>query len=293
MHRYSAHSRIATNLTLGMTLLFAGPLVGAEDPPQPTPKAAASSSPTANADTKPLERPDERGRRPGDQQKVFVVRNISTRGLASVLKVFPAYVVDGGGGTLAVSASPAVLAAIEETIKRLDVAPLPPLPKKSVEVTVWVLEALARGEPAGKVPAELEGVVTELKRTFNFASYQLADTLVTRGRDGSNFKANSIGSAVGPSAGRIVYNLTGRLRVTSNESQPTIQFDPLSVGAEIPVPTGPKGSDGKYPGWTSRNVGLVSDVDVHEGQRLVIGKSSMGDDDGKGLIFILSVKFVE
>src|SRR5438093_1567742 len=79
-----------------------------------------------------------RGIRPGDVQRVFVVKHVLVSDLARVLSVFPAELSGRDNmHVLSVSAAPAVVAAIEETIKRLDV---PPPPTRSVEVTLYVLE---------------------------------------------------------------------------------------------------------------------------------------------------------
>src|SRR6266446_8109646 len=70
--------------------------------------------------------PTSRGPRPGDVQKVFVLRYVDAGPLAKILSVFPAAISFARVRdlqTLAVSANPAVLAAIEETIKRLDTPP--------------------------------------------------------------------------------------------------------------------------------------------------------------------------
>jgi hypothetical protein len=108
---------------------------------------------------------------------------------------------------LSVSAAPAVVAAIEETIKRLDV---PPPPIKSVEIAAYVLECSSSGD-AGSLPQDLQGVLVQLKKTFNYSGCGLARTLLARGSDGSRFAAEFNERT----AGR--YELNGRVEVDSSE----------------------------------------------------------------------------
>ena len=109
---------------LAATSLFAAALtqvvVAQENP------AAATASPT------PPPVPARRGPRPGDVQKIFVLKHVRVDDMARLLSVFPAEISGSDHPelrALAVSAAPAVVAAIEETIKRLDI---PPAPARSV-----------------------------------------------------------------------------------------------------------------------------------------------------------------
>src|SRR6266550_2488807 len=80
------------------------------------------------------------------------------------------------------------IAEVEEMIHRFDV---PPPAVKNVEVTIYLLSAL--GQPSGgAMPAELEGVVKQLKGMFSYKGYQLIDTMVMRGRAGHGGEASGV-----------------------------------------------------------------------------------------------------
>lgn len=284
MHRTQRPGNAARTVALGIALVLTGRIVTAEEAPKPAPGASA-------AEAKPPARPPERGPRPGDVQKVFVLRNESARNLASVLRVFPAYVVEGGT-SLAVSASPAVLAAIEETIKRLDV---PPPPKKSVEVTGWVLEALGKSDSVTQVPAELEGAVTQLKRTFGYSAYRLADTLIVRGRVDSTMQTESLGDKSSSPGANVTYRFyVARVGVSPGDPA-VIRLDRTNFRADVPrrTLTFSKESDTPAAGWTNKAVSIDGDFDIREGQRVVVGKIGLGDDGGNALILVLSAKVVD
>jgi hypothetical protein len=233
--------------------------------PSPDAKAAPAASPE----------PPKRGPHPGDVQKVFVVKNGRVADLARVLSVFPAQisVADRPGlSVLAVSASPAVVAAIEETIKRLDVpAPL----AKSVDVTGYILECSAKGGETGSAPSELQDVVTQLKRTFNYSDCGLGQTLFARGSDGTRFRSASASGGSQPAGAGFetgTYILEAHIEVDASQGSPIVRFGRLSLQV------------------VGHSNGFSGDVDVRDGQRVVLGK--LGSLSGKDGILVLTAKVV-
>jgi len=228
----------------------------------PEAKAAAAASPSPSPASSPGAR---RGVRPGDVQKVFVLKHVHVNDLLRVLSVFPAEL----SGTerdntrvLSVSAAPAVVAAIEETIKRLDV---PPPPIKSVELTVYVLECAASSD-AGSLPEDLQSVFVQLKRIFNYSGCGLARTLFARGSDDSRISAEFNERAAGS------YRLNGRVEVDSSEP-PVVRLRGLDLTNVSGVQRGQIGGD----------------VEVRDGQKVVLGRLGI-TESGKDLIVVLTAK---
>jgi len=221
---------------------------------------APAASPAASAAPSPEAR---RGVRPGDVQKVFVVKHLLVSDLARVLSVFPAELSGRDSmRVLSVSAAPAVVAAIEETIKRLDV---PPPPIKSVEITAYVLECSTSGD-AGSLPPDLQGVLVQLKKTFNYTGCGLARTLFSRGSDGSRFGAEFNERTAGK------YEVTGRVEVDSSEP-PTVRLRGIDLLT-----------------WSdSTRSRLSGDVEVRGGQKVVLGRLGV-TESGKDQIVVLTAK---
>ena len=218
--------------------------------------------------TSPAAPPPERARRgplPGDLQKVFVLKHVRADDMAGLLAVFPADISNVeriGLSALAVSAAPAVVAAIEETIRRLDVpAPL----ARSVDVTGYVLECSGKGAEVGSPPSELQDVVSQLKRTFGYAECGLEQTLFARGSDHARFRS---GSGTGPGSG--AYLLEARIEIEG----PVVRFRGLSLQTI-------GGLSGSF----------AADVDVRDGQRVVLGK--LGSVSGRDAILVLTAKVVD
>ena len=217
-------------------------------------KAAASPSPEA-----------KRGIRPGDVQKVFVLKHVHVNDLARLLSVFPAEISGMERDTtrvLSVSAAPGVVAAIEETVKRLDVAPSP---IRSVEITAHVLECSPSGE-AGTIPQDLQGVLAQLKKAFNYTGCSLARTLYARGSDDGRLSLESNERAAGN------YQLSGRVEVDSSQP-PVVRLRALDLL-----------------NFTGPNRGRINgDIEVRDGQKVVLGRLGT-TEAGKDQIVVLTAK---
>ena len=79
--------------------------------------------------------------------------------------------------TLTVRDFPENLANVEAALKRLDV---PAAPRPNIELHMHVLVASNTGAAATDVPAELKDVLTELRGTLNYRTYDLAASIVQR-----------------------------------------------------------------------------------------------------------------
>jgi hypothetical protein len=79
--------------------------------------------------------------------------------------------------TITVRDFPENLATMEEAIKRLDT---PAAPDSNIELHMHVLIASNAGGGSTDVPAELRDVLTQLRGTLNYRTYELAASIVQR-----------------------------------------------------------------------------------------------------------------
>lgn len=79
--------------------------------------------------------------------------------------------------TLTVRDFPENIATVDEALKRLDV---PSAPRPSIEMHMHVLIASNAGGAATEAPAELKDVLTQLRGTLNYRTYDLAASIVQR-----------------------------------------------------------------------------------------------------------------
>jgi len=256
---------------------------------KPAPAEAKPPMPQARAQEPGTGLPEpaaKRGPRPGDVQKVFVIKNVRVGPLAQVLAVFPATITfsNFGPGTqlgvsqaLGVSAPPAVMAAIEETIKRLDV---PRLSYRNIELTAEILEALPAPAEATSLPPELQGVVAQLRGTFKFAAYRLADTLFVRAREEEGLATEGTSATDFMALGRLNYRLHVRTAsVTTAAGGTVVHLDRMEFMAMNPKLLG----SGRVE---------ASGLDIRAGQRVVVGNSGLGSP-GSAIILVLSAKVVD
>lgn len=231
--------------------------------------------------------------RPGESQEVFEIQHVDPKRLAQLLAVFPARIsaVDRGGiRALAVSAKPAVLAAIGETIKRLD-QPEPrteAAPRPSVEVTCYLLEGLPESIDPAPLPPALDDVIAQLRRTFRFPAYRLIDTVGARSREGSSFKAGGVVKKLSLPLADAFYELKGNAQIRSADGGRIVMINRFDFTLQVPAQGTASGME-KYRYTT---VGLKSDLDVREGHYVVVGKSGLGDSDN-ALLVVVSATIID
>jgi hypothetical protein len=177
---------------------------------------------------------------------------------------------------------------VEDVIKRFDVPP-PPVP--NIDVTIYLMSAL--GQPAGgAVPPELESVVKQLKSMFSYKGYQLIDTEVIRVRAGQGGEVSGV-VMEGPSVGgnRTISKVAFLTASISNDEKGrTIRIDNLKVSLRIPVVSGAAATGQKQ--YQYIDTGMSTNVDVREGQKVVVGKANMDGSD-RASIVVLTAKVVE
>jgi len=216
-------------------------------------------------------------------QKLFLLKYADPTHVANLLGVFNASVrPDSDMHALAVlTTSEATMQAIEEAIQRMDVASAA---SKNIEMTAYLLigNETAGTEPSA-MPKELDGVVTQLKNAFAFKSYRLLDTLALRTRVGQRASTSSVGRPM--QIGDKVAAPTTQFRINSagiGSDETTVRIDGLNLQSRIPVATG----QGQF-GY--QDVGLQADVDIKQGQKVVIGRVSVAES---ALFVVLTAQVV-
>jgi len=169
---------------------------------------------------------------------------------------------------------PEVMEKTLELLKRYDVAPTPPPRVEFVAYLVWA--SVNYGSPPGQpIPATIEEAVAEMKKTFAYTDYKLLDTVST----GVLHHAEVENILPGASSAGTAYSYTinyGNSAV-SNDGK-TVNVNPFRFSLRIPS------------GGTYLSTGITTDVAIHEGQKLVLGKVRIGLDDSVDIFLVLTVK---
>jgi hypothetical protein len=167
-----------------------------------------------------------------------------------------------------------------------------PLPQsepsvKNVELTVYLLSGV-QTPAADDIPQDLAATVKQLHSLFPYKGYKLADSFILRGRSAQgvqNQSANTEG--VLPGSG-LHYNF-GYQRVRVSLEKPNmVHIDNLRINITQPPVYGP---DGKQRG-NFMVASIATDLDLAEGQKTVVGKSSI-NPMGDALILVIVPKVIE
>jgi hypothetical protein len=189
--------------------------------------------------------------------------------------------------TITVRDFPENIATIEEAIKRLDT---PQAPRPDIEFRIQVLIASNTAAQGEEYTSDLNDVVKQLQSTLKYKNYSLMFSSAHRTKEGFNGVRNNgvaeskLFNVSVPSGNQIFYEYDmSQIRVDSATSAgTTVQVGNFSFGLRIPLVIGAPNSPIQY-----QNVGFRSPVSLREGEKVVVGTTTMGD---KGLIVVLTAK---
>ena len=191
--------------------------------------------------------------------------------------------------TLTVRDYPENIATMEEAVKRLDT---PEAARPDIELHVHILVAWNVAKGGNEYPAELNDVIKQLQGTLAYKSYSLMASAIQRAKESGRVSGNS-GVAesklfnVDVPAGSPIfyeYNLDSISVQPAAGGQSQVQVGNFGFNMRVPLNVG---GDSGHPAIQYQNVGFRTPVSVREGERVVVGTTTMGD---KGLIVVLSAR---
>jgi len=221
------------------------------------------------------------------RNKVFSIQNREPRTIASAVKLLGSgfkgadLSVNEELRTITVRDFPENIAAIEEAIKRLD---QPAAQAPDVEMKISVLIGSKTPLAGAAVPEDLAPVVKQLESTLRYAHYGLMTTTVHRTKTGNGIEGSGVAepTLLGMTAAQsrpifYSYRLRGITFNTSSERS-NVAIDNFNFSMRVPLDVG-NGSI-QY-----QSVGFETPVAVREGEKVVIGTTTMRD---KALIVVLT-----
>jgi len=228
----------------------------------------------------------------GFKGRVFEIKYRDPYGLVQVLKPLGSgfkgsnFAVDRQFKTVTVRDFPENLAAIEEAIKRLDT---PEAPRPDIEFSVHVLIASTAAGGTEDYPAELNDVVKQLKQALKYKSYGLMTSGLHRAKEGpgpvnnSGVAESKLFASVPTPANPIFFTYTlDTISIDMTSGSPTVQIGNFRFDMRVPLNLG---TSVQY-----ENIGFRSPVSLRQGERVVVGSTTMGD---KGLVVVVSAKVLK
>lgn len=159
-------------------------------------------------------------------------------------------------------------------------------PSPNVELTVYLLSGATQGAASDDAPQDLAATVRQLHSLFNYKSYKLSESFVLRGRSsGERENAHAQTEGILPGDG-LHYNFSyQRVRVPAEKPR-MVRIDGLQIDLYTPRVQ----PDGKMRRDTVASI--HTDLDLAEGQKTVVGKSSI-NNAGDALILVIVPKVIE
>ena len=240
----------------------------------------------------PLAAQDQKKEEPKEAQvqRLFVLKYADPNQVSNLIRVFTGNVAPNSAmHALAVSASAPAMASIEDAIKRVDVPSSAP---HNVELTAYMLTGSdADGTPPGNLPKELDSVIAQLKSVFAYKSYKLGEIQTLRGRTGERLSTSETGGArtIGNISAPIITQFSVNSIGVGDDG--AIHIDGLRVGDRVPTASGTGSSNGALVNtqFTYLDVGLNTDVDIKEGQKVVVGKMALSTNEAMFVVLMAHV----
>ena len=220
-------------------------------------------------------------------QKVYDVKYADVKELSNVLST------DGPGvrfnehfKTISLYGSAETVAAAEELIKRFDTQrPGVRASNRNVELICYILIAAPKGSAGEAVPTDLDPVVKQLKSAFGYSDFRLLDSAFIRAQEGNSIASEGNTSAPNPDMpslqGRYNFRVSRGVRIAPDEKGMRIRLDGFIFGLKLPV------AAGQY-----ADVGFNTDIDIREGQKVVVGKAT-GDASAGAYILVRAARVVD
>jgi hypothetical protein len=178
---------------------------------------------------------------------------------------------------IAVGGKRSAVETAEAAVKQLDV---PGAAQKDIELTVYFVVGTdaAAGPTDSPIPQDIQPAVAALKTTFPYKNYSLLDALSLRTRAGSGAETS------GQLSGSRTTNF--QVRSASVEADGAmIRIDHLHAVLRVLHTIGDKAQ--------FLDTGITTEVvDVKEGQKLVVGRSSL-EGPGKALFLVLIARVAQ
>lgn len=221
-------------------------------------------------------------------QRIWDIKYVSVRDLADILQSPGATVrFNENLRTISYYGTPAQVEDAEGIIKRFDVAKPALRPStRNIELTFHMIMAGPKGTAGEALPPELDGVVTQLKNVFGFADFRLLDAAVMRNRENTNGETN--GHASGNFGRAAPYRISHRgAGFVPGERGNVIRIDRFEFSLRMPMTAA---EDSKQ--VTYSDVGFNTNLDIREGQKVVVGKAKVDGSD-RSFILVISAKALE
>jgi hypothetical protein len=155
----------------------------------------------------------------------------------------------------------------------------------------------AAGGNEEKLPSSLDAVVKQLRSTFTFKNYHLAETSLNRVRNGGRLSLRWVGgplpeppSATPATPGFNEFRVAQVKLIQDEAGRNAIQMIDFNYGTRIPIQVSSIASNGNNaPVFQYEPTGITTDITVREGEPTIVGTLNIGTT-GDALIVVVTAK---
>jgi hypothetical protein len=208
----------------------------------------------------------------------FVRNLLNLPGLYLIWDNVPhAFVIRGGG-------KPEDAVVAEELLKRFDV------PEPRIELTVYLIRALlpsspaVPGAPVNAVPSDLKSAIDEMMGSFNYDRYSLWDTILLQPKGNGGEVQGILPAETG--AKNYVYTVSYGINGGVPTEGKTLNLANFTFSIKMPQSLPVRMTQGKEDVESH----IRTDITVHEGQKLVLGKIRLLPSANADLFLVLTTK---
>ncbi|HEV2708229.1 MAG TPA: secretin N-terminal domain-containing protein [Pyrinomonadaceae bacterium] len=190
--------------------------------------------------------------------------------------------------TITVRDFPENLASIEEAIQRLDRREPA---QQGIEFHIHVLIASANATSSKPLPAELNDVIKQLQTTLSYKNYSLMTSDVLRGQVGPGTISNKgvselrLSPDMAASSNPIFYEYNLAMTSVEPSSSGPAKIEVAGFAFNMRIPLAATSGNLQY-----ENIGFKTPVSVREGEKVVVGTTSMQD---KGLVIVITANTIK
>ena len=225
------------------------------------------------------------------ERKVVEIKNLSGDRLRRATELISNFLMPGGDarfdaalGVVLLRGQPAQVTAAEALLRRFDV-PQADRQDAQVRFTLYLVEASHETESGGPIPPVISGAVEQMKKTFQYKSYRLLDTIMLQTKAGGSASLNGAVAADTAKDPRPpgTYQLAIDKPELTEHSAVTVSNFRFSM--RLPQTVSAKGDVQFF------DAGLMTNLTIQKGQKLVIGKLS--SQEIRNAIFLIITADIE
>jgi hypothetical protein len=190
-----------------------------------------------------------------------------------------------------------ITASAERAMAQSETAKPQPPDEVNLDTQLFLIVGSNQEAETGRIPAQLDPVIKQLRNTLPFKNYRLAATLINRVKNEGRLNLRWVGgpmTAFSPSPSTPSFSefkVSAVRLIRDSTGQQMVRMDDFSFGARIPIQTSSTVASNApaLPVFNYESTGLNTQISMREGEPVVVGTLNIGPS-GDAIILVVSAK---